>query len=207
LPIFRLIPQESVMPHGSFRYLSLTVVVVLFVAVGACRRQEPAKPEPPPPAPPPVVTTTPPPPAPPPPAPPVVPAPPKVESEEEIFARLSLEELNRQKPLAEVYFLYDSAALTDAARAILEKNAAWLKRWTSTKITIEGHADNRGTNEYNLALGERRAASAREYLASLGVTADRMSIVSKGEEQPTCTEETESCWQQNRRGFFIITAK
>jgi peptidoglycan-associated lipoprotein len=82
-----------------------------------------------------------------------------------------------------------------------------MKRWTSTKVTIEGHADNRGTNEYNLALGERRAAAVRDYMVGLGVAADRMAIVSKGEEQPICTENTESCWQQNRRGQFEVTAK
>ena len=130
-----------------------------------------------------------------------------MDTEEEIFARLTLEQLNKQRPLAEVYFFYDRADLSDEARAILQKNAEWLKRWTSTKVSIEGHADNRGTNEYNLALGERRAAAVRDYLGSLGVAADRMAIVSKGEEQPACTEETESCWQQNRRGLFIITAK
>ena len=82
-----------------------------------------------------------------------------------------------------------------------------LKRWTTTKIMVEGHADSRGTNEYNLALGERRADAVRDYLVSLGLPNDRMTIVSKGEEQPFCTEETEACWQQNRRGHFIFTAK
>jgi peptidoglycan-associated lipoprotein len=72
---------------------------------------------------------------------------------------------------------------------------------------VEGHADSRGTNEYNLALAERRAAASRDYLVSLGIPADRVTIVSKGEEQPFCTEETESCWQQNRRGHFLFTAK
>ncbi len=106
-----------------------------------------------------------------------------------------------------VYFAYDSADLSDEGRASLQKNATWLMRWTSTRVTIEGHADSRGTNEYNLALGERRAASVRDYVVSLGVPAARVSIVSKGEEQPTCTEENESCWRLNRRGQFVITAK
>jgi peptidoglycan-associated lipoprotein len=74
-------------------------------------------------------------------------------------------------------------------------------------VTIEGHADSRGTSEYNLALGERRASAARDYLVTLGVPATRMNVVSMGEEQPFCTEETESCWSQNRRGHFVITAK
>ena len=82
-----------------------------------------------------------------------------------------------------------------------------MKKWTTTKVMVEGHADNRGTNEYNLALGERRADAVRDYLVSLGVATDRITIVSKGEEQPFCSEETEACWQQNRRGHFILTAK
>jgi peptidoglycan-associated lipoprotein len=71
---------------------------------------------------------------------------------------------------------------------------------------IEGHADSRGTSEYNLALGERRAAAVRDYLVSLGVSADRVSTVSKGKEQPFCKEETETCWAQNRVGYFLFTA-
>ena len=82
-----------------------------------------------------------------------------------------------------------------------------MKRWSSTKVLVEGHADSRGTNEYNLALAERRAAAVRDYLVSLGVTAARVTVVSKGEEAPFCTEEAESCWQQNRRGHFVFTAK
>jgi peptidoglycan-associated lipoprotein len=92
-------------------------------------------------------------------------------------------------------------------RAILQANAEWLRRWPSTRVTIEGHCDSRGTSEYNLALGERRANAVREYLVSLGVAADRLVVVSKGEETPVCFEEHEGCWQQNRRGHPIITAK
>ena len=120
---------------------------------------------------------------------------------------MTLAELNGQRPLADVFFEYDSAELSDQARANLQKNSAWLTRWTSTRITVEGHADARGTSEYNLALGERRSASVRDYLTSLGVPADRVSIVSMGEEQPTCVDETEACYAQNRRGHFVITAK
>ena len=85
-----------------------------------------------------------------------------------------------------MFFAYDSTDLTDEARGILQKNVEWLKRWTSTKVMVEGHADSRGTNEYNLALSERRASVVRDYLVSLGVPADRISTVSKGEEQPFC---------------------
>jgi peptidoglycan-associated lipoprotein len=81
-----------------------------------------------------------------------------------------------------------------------------LKKRSAAKVLIEGHADSRGTSEYNLALGERRAAATRDYLVSLGVAADRVTTVSKGKEQPFCKEETESCWQQNRVGYFLFTA-
>ena len=109
--------------------------------------------------------------------------------------------------MGDVSFGLDSTDLSDAARAILQKDADWMKKWTTTKVMVEGHADNRGTNEYNLALGERRADAVRDYMVSLGIPTERMTIVSKGEEQPLCSEETEACWQQNRRGHFIITAK
>ena len=128
-------------------------------------------------------------------------------TEEERFAKMTLDELNSSKPLEDVYFDYDKADLSDRARASLQKNGEWLKRWTSTRITIEGHADSRGTNEYNLALGERRSNAVRDYLVTLGVTVARISTVSKGEEEPACREEAESCWLQNRRAHFIITAK
>jgi peptidoglycan-associated lipoprotein len=97
--------------------------------------------------------------------------------------------------------------VNETARALLQKHMEFLKRWPTTKIMVEGHADSRGTNEYNLALAENRADAVRDYLVSLGLPNDRVTIVSKGEEQPFCTEETEACWQQNRVGFFIFTAK
>jgi peptidoglycan-associated lipoprotein len=110
-------------------------------------------------------------------------------------------------PLADVMFEFDMATVKDDQRAVLQKNADWMKKWTSTRVTIEGHADARGTNEYNLALGERRGAAVRDYLVTLGIAADRMTVISKGEEAPVCTEMTEACWARNRRGHFIITAK
>jgi len=120
---------------------------------------------------------------------------------------MSLEELNAKQPLQDVFFDYDKSTLRDEGRAALQKNTEWLKRWGSTRITIEGHCDSRGTAEYNLALGERRAAATRDYLVSLGIPADRVMAVSKGKEQPFCFQENEDCWQQNRRGHFIVTAK
>jgi peptidoglycan-associated lipoprotein len=187
-------------------FLCSAVLMAAALTAGACATKKPAPPAPPPPAsapaPAPTTPPTPPPPAPAPPAP--QPAPP---TEDEIFAKTTLEELNAQKPLADALFGYDSTDLSEEARAALQKNVEWMKRRTSTKVMVEGHADSRGTNEYNLALGERRADAVRDYLASLGIPADRITIVSKGEEQPFCSEDTESCWQQNRRGHFIITAK
>jgi len=132
---------------------------------------------------------------------------PSAPTEEEVFASWTLEQLNDQKPLEHVLFAYDSAELDDAGRTSLQKNFSWLMRWAATRVTVEGHADARGTNEYNFALSERRAASVRDYLVSLGLSASRITIVSKGEEQPTCTDETEACWAKNRRGHFVITAK
>ena len=132
---------------------------------------------------------------------------PAAPTEDEIFAKTTLEELNAQKPLADVFFAYDSIEISEEGRGSLQKNLQWLKRWPSTKIKVQGHADSRGTNEYNLALAERRADAVRDYLASLGLTADRITVVSMGEEQSFCAEETEACWQQNRRGHFVITAK
>jgi peptidoglycan-associated lipoprotein len=132
---------------------------------------------------------------------------PKPLTEEEIFARKSLDDLNREMPLADVFFELDRAELRDSDRSVLQKNAEWLKRWSNTRITVEGHCDERGTAEYNLALGERRGNAVREYLTGLGVPAARILVVSKGKETPFCTQSNEDCWQQNRRGHFLITAK
>lgn len=120
---------------------------------------------------------------------------------------MSIGDLNAQKPLDDVKFDYDKSDLSDAARASLQKNADWMKKWASTTVTVEGHADARGTSEYNLALGERRASAVREYLVSLGIVVSRINVVTMGEEQPVCTAETEECYEQNRRAHFVITAK
>jgi peptidoglycan-associated lipoprotein len=155
---------------------------------------------------PPVITEAPPPPPPPPaPDPPSTPAP--ALTEEEIFARKTLEDLNAERPLADALFDLDQSTLRDDARVVLQRNAEWLRRWTATRITVEGHCDSRGTSEYNLALGDRRGAAVKDYLVSLGIAADRIVVVSKGRESPVCSDENESCWQQNRRGHPIISAK
>ena len=190
--------------NRSVHILAAALVAVALTA-GACAKKKPVPPPPPPAPAAPAPTTT---PTPPPPPPPPPPAPaPKQPTEDEVFAAKSLDQLNAEKPLGDVFFAYDSQTLSDEGRAALQKNLEWMKRWASTKVMVEGHADNRGTNEYNLALGERRAAAVRDYLVSLGLTADRITIVSKGEEQPFCSDDNEACWQQNRRGHFIVTAK
>lgn len=107
-------------------------------------------------------------------------------------------------PLQDVFFEFDRYDLTSDGRATLRANADWLKKNPSSRVEIEGHCDERGTNEYNLALGAKRAQAARDFLASLGITADRLSTISYGEEIPVCKEPNESCWKQNRRARFVI---
>jgi peptidoglycan-associated lipoprotein len=128
-------------------------------------------------------------------------------TEDEIFRRKTLDELNAEHPLGDVFFDYDRSVVRDDARGPLQRNVDWLRRWTGTRITVEGHCDSRGSSEYNIALGDRRAAAVKEYLVNLGVPADRILVVSKGKEQPFCRDENEGCWQQNRRGHFLVTAK
>ena len=178
--------------------------LMLGLGVAACGKKAPAV-TPPPPVPPAAPTAPPAPPAPPP-APAAAPAP-KALSEDEIFAQKSLAQLNNERPLGDVFFNLDESSIKEESKAALSTNATWLKRWTSTRISIEGHCDERGTAEYNLGLGERRANAVKAYLVELGVPADRLVIVSKGKESPFCTDKNEACWQQNRRGHFVITAK
>ncbi len=104
-----------------------------------------------------------------------------------------------------VHFAYDQYNIEDADKGTLGKQAAWLARYPSVRVTIEGHADERGTREYNLALGARRANAVKEYLVAQGVSAARVETVSYGKERPICTTSDESCWAQNRRGTTTIT--
>jgi len=109
-------------------------------------------------------------------------------------------------PLKDIGFNFDSAALSDVARATLRSNADWLKANATARIQIEGHCDERGAADYNMALGAKRAQAAMDYLATLGVAKNRMSMISYGEEIPVCKEKTEACWAQNRRDRFVVTA-
>jgi peptidoglycan-associated lipoprotein len=185
------------------RLFMSAVALSTALAVSGCAKKTP----PPAPAPPPPPPAAPAPPPPPPPPPPPAPTPPPPLTEDQIFAQKSLDQLNAERPLSDVYFDLDESTIRDDAKGSLQRNADWLKRWTSTSITVEGHCDSRGSSEYNLALGTRRSNAVKDYLVSLGVPSNRITVISKGKEQPFCSEENESCWQQNRRGHFIITAK
>jgi peptidoglycan-associated lipoprotein len=119
----------------------------------------------------------------------------------------SLDDLNRNSPLKPAFFEYDSADLSADAQSALNVNAGVLKQYPSWTVTIEGHCDERGTAEYNLALGERRAVAARAYLISLGISADRLRTVSYGKEFPFDPGHAEAAFVKNRRAHFVITAK
>jgi peptidoglycan-associated lipoprotein len=186
-------------------HLRLVVVALLLVAIGACAKKQPpvARPAPPPSS---GSTGVPAPPLPPEPVSEPVPVPPMPIDEDEIGAR-SLDDLNRDSPLQAIFYAYDASEITPDGQAALQANAALLRRYPSWQITIEGHCDERGTAEYNLALGERRALSARNYLISLGIPADRLRTVSYGKEFPFDPGHDESAWAKNRRAHFVITAK
>ena len=108
-------------------------------------------------------------------------------------------------PLADVHFEYDTASLTEQTRATLERHAVWLQTRRDLRVTIEGHCDQRGTVEYNLALGEQRARAAWDYLVSLGVAADRLRTVSYGKERPLELSDTEQAYSVNRRAHFSVS--
>lgn len=181
----------------------LGLCLILAVVVAGCHKKVPAPaPAPPPPPAPTAPVTPPPPPAPPPPAPAPAQRP---LTEAEIFAAKTLDQLTAE--LDDVYFDLDKSEIREDAKGRLQKDADWMKKWTTTQVSVEGHCDARGSAEYNLALGSRRANAVKEYLTNLGVAAGRLTVVSKGKEQPVCAEQTESCWQQNRRGHFVVTAK
>jgi peptidoglycan-associated lipoprotein len=110
-------------------------------------------------------------------------------------------------PLHDVPFAFDSYDLSSEARDILQTNAGWLRSNAQVKVEIEGHCDERGTVEYNLALGAKRAKAARDYLVSLGISSDRLSTISYGEELPLCKESNEECWQKNRRVHFLLISR
>jgi peptidoglycan-associated lipoprotein len=156
----------------------------------------------PPPPPPVALAPPPPPPAPEParvePSPPVVPP---------ATARPSPQEFSPTETLKPVYFSFDRSEVAPSEKPTLDANVQWLRDNREVLVLIEGHCDERGTDAYNLALGERRAKSVKDYIVGQGVAADRVNTVSYGEERPACTEKTEECWRQNRRAGFIVKPK
>ena len=198
----------------SVRFIRLAaMLMVIALATSACSRKKPpvARPTPPPPS---ATTNTggapPPPPAPlAEPEPPVasVPAEPGISSSAVDYNARSLDELNRESPLQPVYYALDSADVAADMQGTLQKNSEILRQYPSWVVTIEGHCDERGTAEYNLALGERRAQAARAYLMSLGIPAERIKIVSYGKEFPFDPGTTEEAYAKNRRAHFVVTSK
>ena len=194
---------------GIRRTVSRATVLVLVVLATACAKKQPpvARASPPPPA----TTAAAAPSVARPPAPPAPVAEPTVVPPEPVrddaISSASLDELNRNSPLKPLYFEYDSADVSAEGRTALDANAAVLKRYPTWAVTIEGHCDERGTAEYNLALGERRAVAARAYLVSLGIDADRLRTVSYGKEFPFDAGHDEGAYAKNRRAHFVITSK
>ena len=180
------------------RMLSAIGLVGLSLMMMSCKPEPPQTPPPPPP--PPVVE----------PPQEVAPPPPPVVDETPDPLSGDLQEINRyitEKALiGDVYFDFDKFDLRPDARDRLAKNAEFMRANSNFRFTVEGHCDERGTNEYNITLGQSRTGAAMEYLRSLGV-ANQMSPISYGEERPQCTDSTESCWQLNRRARFIVTGK
>jgi peptidoglycan-associated lipoprotein len=185
----------------------MAVAILLTVVVGACAKKQPpvARPMPPPadaagakaggglPPPPQPVNEP-------------VPVPPEPVAEDTIGSK-SLDDLNRDSPLKPLFFELDSADVSGEGQQILQANASIIKKYPAWQITVEGHCDERGTAEYNLALGERRALAAKNYLVSLGIPADKIRVVSYGKEFPFEPGHDESAWSKNRRAHFVITAK
>ena len=189
--------------------LRLTIVALLVAVVtAACGKK--AQPVPVPIPPPPAVSNT------PAPAPPLTQPPQRVAEDlpvppqpvaDDAIGNKPLDDLNRDSPLKPVFFILDSADLDDSAKGAASANADVLRRYNSWIVTIEGHCDERGTAEYNLALGERRAVAVKTYLVSLGISPDRLRTVSYGKEFPFDPGHTEDSWSKNRRAQFVITSK
>lgn len=180
--------------------LALVAALAFGVALPGCGRKAPP---PAPPGPPPVVPATPPPAPTPQRAPEVVP---QLDEYDRLLETAS-DQIDRMGLLADIHFDYNSADLRDQDRQALAQNGDVLKRFDFLKVTVEGHCDERGSVEYNLALGEKRARAAFDYLVSLGVSPERLKSVSYGKEIPVCSESTEACWARNRRAHFSVTGK
>jgi peptidoglycan-associated lipoprotein len=184
----------------------LVLVVLLTIGVAACNKNKPpvARPMPPPPAMDPTAST----PAPPPPPRPInEPVPVPAMPPEDSIGSKSIDDLNRDSPLRPLFFALDQSDVSAEGQQVLQANAAVLKKYPTWQVTIEGHCDERGTAEYNLALGEKRALAAKTYLVSLGIPADKVKTVSYGKEFPFDAGHDDAAWGKNRRAHFVITAK
>jgi peptidoglycan-associated lipoprotein len=186
---------------------AVIAVLVMALGAGACGKKKPpvARPMPPPPST--GTTTTAPPPAPPTPVPDTTPIPPEPRITDDPLVSGDLDIINKNSPFQPVFFPLDSFEVDGTAQQALSTNAGLLKKYPSWVITIEGHCDERGTAEYNLALGEKRALAAKTYLVSLGIPADRLRTVSYGKEFPFDPGHDEGAWSKNRRAHFVVTSK
>lgn len=184
------------------RFVLLAVLVLVLGAACAKKKPPVARPTPPPPASAPSTR----PPEPPTPVSEPQPVPPEPITEDPLSSK-DIDEINKNSPFQPVFFAFDSSEVDAAGQQVLNTNAETLKKYGNWVVTIEGHADERGTAEYNLALGERRALAARTYLVSLGIPADRLRTVSYGKEFPFDPGHDESAWAKNRRAHFVVTSK
>ncbi len=187
------------------RHQALIVAAITLALVGGCSKKKP-----------PVARPTTPPgtsaagagtPGPPTPVAEPSPVPPEPTMADDSLASRDIDQINKNSPFQPIFFAYDSTEIDSAGQQSLNANAELMKKYGTWVITIEGHADERGTAEYNLALGERRAVATRTYLVSLGVPADRLRTVSYGKEFPFDPAHTESGWAKNRRAQFVVTSK
>jgi len=169
--------------------VTLVALILTFLFVG-CAKEEP---------PPPTAEAQPRPAAPPPPPPAPVPTPPPGPS----ISQQAFQEFQNQ----DIYFDFDKYDLRTDARTTLDRKASFLNQNSSIRVQVEGHCDERGTNEYNMALGERRANAAKQYLTTAGISAGRLSTISYGEERPLDPSHTEAAWARNRRAHFVITGQ
>jgi peptidoglycan-associated lipoprotein len=182
----------------------LMIAMMALALVGACAKKQPPVARP----------TTPPagsagmnrPPSPPEPVAEPTPVPPEPLAEDSLASR-DIDEINKNSPFQPLLFALDSSEVDATGQQTLTTNAEILRKYTTWVVTIEGHADERGTPEYNLALGERRSLAARTYLISLGIPADRLRTVSYGKEFPFDPGHNESAWAKNRRAHFVVTSK
>jgi peptidoglycan-associated lipoprotein len=195
----------SMMIHSQIKNLSVVALLVTLTMSACAKKQVPiARPLPPPPTPSGPVSV--------PDTPPEVvfdessSVPPEPLGEDTVGAR-SLDDLNRESPLRPMFFPLDSWEIEGEMQRVLQENAQVMKKYPTWQVTIEGHCDERGTAEYTLGLGERRALSTRDYLVSLGIDASRLRTVSYGKEFPFDPGHNENAWARNRRAHFVITAK